>query len=193
MLPAPPSTLIKEAYAHLPWRPSRACAAPSPQSQGPLCPTGSKGTCPVPQLQVQFWQEPNATQGPAEAWQHSHPSHLVLLPELAQDVAVDGILHKADVKALDAEVEIPKPEHKAVGGREGDEMEGQRLPESGSTAGGKTSSACGQPQPAVQVLSGAPVKVSMQPTAWPAASPARIPQVGPSTINQTGLTFLGRN
>lgn len=54
-------------------------------------------------------------------------------------------------------------------------------------------SACGQPQPPGQVLLGAPVQVSTQLTARLADSPARIPQVGPSTINQMGLTSLGRN
>lgn len=92
---------------------------------------GSKGTCPVPQLRGQFWQELNTTQYPAKAQQHAHPSHLVLLPELAQDVAVNGVLHKADIEALDAEIEVPKPEHKAVEGREGNRLEGL-----GSTTGG---------------------------------------------------------
>jgi len=64
-------------------------------------------------------------------------SHLVLLPELAEDVAVDGILHKADVEALDAEVEVPKPEHEAVGGKEGKGLEGPRRPEPGSAASGE--------------------------------------------------------
>ena len=63
--------------------------------------TGSSGKC----------------QGTLRAQQHTQPSHLVLLPELVQNVAVNGILHKADVKALYAEVEVPKPEDEAVGGR----------------------------------------------------------------------------
>lgn len=108
-----------------------------PTEPGLFVPHGSKGTCPVPQLCGQLWQEPNATWSLAEARQHAHPSHLVLLPELAQDVAVDGVLHKADIKALDAEVEVPKPEDEAVGRREGDGLEGLRLPEQGITAGGK--------------------------------------------------------
>lgn len=42
--------------------------------------------------------------------------HLILLPELTQDIAVNGILHKTDVQALDAEIEVPEPEHEAVDG-----------------------------------------------------------------------------
>lgn len=79
---------------------------------------------------------------PLQALQHAHPSHLVFLPELAQDVAVNGVLHKADIKALDAEVEVPKPEHETAGGREGGGLEGLRLQGPGSTAKGK------HPQPA---------------------------------------------
>lgn len=60
--------------------------------------------------------------------------HLILLPELAQDIAVNGILHKADVQALDAEIEVPKPEHEAADSSKGNRLKGLRLPEPG-TAG----------------------------------------------------------
>lgn len=50
-------------------------------------------------------------------WQHTWPTHLVLLPELAQDVVVNGVLDKADVEALNAEIEVPKPEDEAAGRR----------------------------------------------------------------------------
>lgn len=60
--------------------------------------------------------------------------HLILLPELAQDIAVNGILHKADVQALDAEIEVPKPKHEAVNGSKGNGLKRLRLPEPG-TAG----------------------------------------------------------
>lgn len=42
--------------------------------------------------------------------------HLVLLPELVKLVAVNGKLDEVQVIALDAEVEVPKPEHEAVRG-----------------------------------------------------------------------------
>lgn len=42
--------------------------------------------------------------------------HLVLLPELVELVAVNGKLDEVQVIALDAEVEVPKPEHEAVWG-----------------------------------------------------------------------------
>lgn len=44
--------------------------------------------------------------------------HLVLLPELVELVAVNGKLDEVQVIALDAEVEVPKPEHEAVPGWE---------------------------------------------------------------------------
>lgn len=84
----------------------------------------------MPQLHGQCWQEPKAPQ-------HSPPAHLVLLPELAQDIAVNGVLHKADVQAFDTEVEVPKPEHEAVGGMENGGLDRSRLPEPGSSVGGK--------------------------------------------------------
>lgn len=43
--------------------------------------------------------------------------HLVLLPELMELVTVDGKLDKVQVVALDAEVQVSEPEHKAVWGR----------------------------------------------------------------------------
>lgn len=42
--------------------------------------------------------------------------HLVLLPELVELVAVDGKLDEVQVIALDPEVQVPEPEHKAVWG-----------------------------------------------------------------------------
>lgn len=42
--------------------------------------------------------------------------HLVLLPELVELIAVNGKLDEMQVIALNAEVEIPKPEHEAVRG-----------------------------------------------------------------------------
>lgn len=40
--------------------------------------------------------------------------HLVLLPELMELVTVDSELDKVQVITLDTEVQVPKPEYKAV-------------------------------------------------------------------------------
>lgn len=42
--------------------------------------------------------------------------YLVLLPELVELITVNGKLDKVQVIALNAEVEVPKPEHEAVQG-----------------------------------------------------------------------------
>lgn len=44
--------------------------------------------------------------------------HLVFLPELVELLTIDGKLDKVQVIALDAEVQVSKPEHEAVPGRE---------------------------------------------------------------------------
>lgn len=40
--------------------------------------------------------------------------HLVFLPELVELLAVDGKFDEVQVVALDAEVQVPEPEHEAV-------------------------------------------------------------------------------
>ena len=45
--------------------------------------------------------------------------HLVFLPELVELLIINGKLDKVQVVALDAEVQVSEPEHKAVAGREG--------------------------------------------------------------------------
>lgn len=72
-------------------------------------------------------------QGALAAQQHTRPSHLVLLPELVQHVAVDGVLDEADIEALYAKVEVPKPEDEAVGW-EGSGLPGPGPPEADSKA-----------------------------------------------------------
>lgn len=42
--------------------------------------------------------------------------HLILLPQLMELVTVNGELDKVQVIALNAEVQVPKPEYKAVCG-----------------------------------------------------------------------------
>lgn len=40
--------------------------------------------------------------------------HLVFLPELVELLAVDGKFDKVQVVALNAEVQVPEPEHEAI-------------------------------------------------------------------------------
>lgn len=48
--------------------------------------------------------------GAIEAVQRQRP-HLIPLPQQRQLIAVDGAFHHVDVVVLDAEVQIPEPEH----------------------------------------------------------------------------------